>query len=52
MKPAKGLSTAQPVKTVAGVAIALKMVVPAVYAGNVKSPATSKPGGTFLPSIF
>jgi hypothetical protein len=34
MPPAKGLSTAQPVKTAAGAAIAQKMVVPAAYAGK------------------
>jgi hypothetical protein len=34
MLPAKGLSTAQPVKTAAGAAIALKMVDPAAYAAK------------------
>lgn len=36
MKPAKDQSTAQLVKTVAGAAIALKMVDPAAYAGKIK----------------
>lgn len=44
MKPAKDQSTAQPVKTVASAAIALKMVVPAAYAGKIKAPADSPPG--------
>ena len=38
MKPAKGQSIARLVKTAAGAAIALKMVVPAVYAGKLKKP--------------
>ena len=37
MKPAKDQSTAQPVKTVAGAAIAQKMVAPAAYAGKKES---------------
>jgi hypothetical protein len=36
MKPAKGQSTARLVKTAAGVAIAQKMVAPAVYAVKIE----------------
>ena len=38
MQPAKDLSTAQPVKTAAGAAIAQKMVVPAAYAAKTERP--------------
>lgn len=38
MKPAKGLSTARLVKTAAGAAIALKMVVLVAYAAKKKRP--------------
>jgi len=52
MQPAKGLSTAQPVKTAAVVAIAQKMVVPAAYAAKKERPRRiTGPFTCFIPTF-
>ena len=49
MQHVKDPSTAQHVRIAAGAAIALKMVVPVVYAAKKKRPPTVSPGDACLP---